>query len=370
MKPIRITVLTEEPVYGRALARGLAEQEKHFTVEIMHPAACENGAGSWSGEHAGKQNGPQKCRGVLVTDFPPERMPEAILEPYRVVWLDGTPVRASALAREILRVAEVSDRERYEENDETGKNTMMVSFRSRFGGSGVTSAALTAGRMLAGAYGERILYLPFTREDGSRIYRSPADSDASAGGFGGRRDEDRSPGSRELLYRMKKNLPYSIEGWTETDDYGLEYINGIEQLRREEKNQLLQHLLKCSIYSQILLDFGTENPQPCSISVQISSERDLRCGMESVCDGEEKNLTIHVRNHTDRGYREKDGVCEDGENILYVVHDEESFLPWAGSGRIEIVMSKSYAIGIKKLAEILLEKQVDLRRTEANGQGL
>ena len=56
-------------------------------------------------------------------------------------------------------------------------------------------------------------------------------------------------------------------------------------------------------------------------------------------------------------------------NLLEVI-DEESFLPWSGSGRIEIVMSKSYAIGIKKLAEILLEKQVDLRRTEANGQGL
>lgn len=392
MKPVTIAVSVKEPGFAQDLARGLAEQGKHFMIEIPDRKP-------WKETHGDCQNGPEMNWEVLVTDMGEKDGLKGCFEPSRVVLVREDECRISLLCRRILeRVRENRDAEADKKggvglgasgwSEETsllpqsGRNFChLIAFWSPWGGSGVTALAVTAGRMLAGAYGERALYLPLTLQDGSRVYRGQVGAGKESGDrfFASNRVSPPDRGAvqergsvQELCYRLKNNRPVSLSDFTQNDEYGLEYLydwqemNPLAQISAAEREQFLKKFSEVSDYGWILADGGNgafpdwadavvavENLQDCR-TMPLSGEKcdservilvrnhGLENRMESLTEGE---MTVHE--FQDEGKAEWGFTME-------LIHDGESFLA-AEDGSVEIVMSKSYAVGVKNFSERLLE---------------
>lgn len=397
MKPVRIAVLMKEPAFGRAVARGLAESGNGFLIEVAERELPE-GLPEILPEIL-----PEECE-VLVTDCGPEEClggssgaglkEDMEKQGPGLVMVDPETCRISQLCREVQAVADrvrerrdISNGESLRHRRGTWQNgqrngecrsgkgdrpTEIIGFLGVCGGCGVTATAVTAGRMLAGAYGEKVLYLPITETDGAWVYRETEMLRRKS-----------SPGEcpqrgKELLYRLSHGLPCSVEGFVLRDCYGLEMIEGIDCLPAEERLELLTHLAEKGGYDRIILDLGSRESfqsvrrqaeDMCSVFVEVGNRLDGRCVLDSTFapnppitpDNLNKPVffperRIMVWNHGAEN-REPAVMAASDEQpvILEIAHDGESFLPDRETGRINIAMTKNFAIGVKNLTEFLLK---------------
>lgn len=397
MKPVRIAVLMKEPAFGRAVARGLAESGNGFLIEVAERELPE-GLPEILPEIL-----PEECE-VLVTDCGPEEclggssgagMKEDMeKQGPGLVMVDPETCRISQLCREVQAAADrvrerrdISNGESLRHRQGTWQNgqrngegrpgkgdqpTEIIGFLGVCGGCGVTATAVTAGRMLAGAYGEKVLYLPITETDGAWVYRETEmlRRKSSSGECPQR--------GKELLYRLSHGLPCSVEGFVLRDCYGLEMIEGMDCLPAEERLELLTHLAEKGGYDRIILDLGNRESfqavrrqaeDMCSVFVEVGNRLDGRCVLDSTFapnppitpDSLNKPVffperRIMVWNHGAEN-REPAVMAASDEQpvILEIAHDGESFLPDRETGRIDIAMTKNFAIGVKNLTEFLLK---------------
>ena len=429
MKPVRIAVCMKEPAFGRAVARGLAESGNGFLIEVAEPGPPEvpetqempepSGAGlpeewvrrSETWEVLVTDCGPEACMGggsgAGLKDNVEEQGPGLVI-------VDPETCRISQLCREIQAAADrVRERrctvsgESLQHRRGTWQNghrngdgrpgngdrpTEIIGFLGLCGGCGVTALAVTTGRMLAGAYGEKVLYLPLTETDGAWVYREAEllQKKGSSGEYpsGACPPGDYSPGAcpqrgKELLYRLSHQLPCSVERFMVRDGYGLEMPEGMDCLPAEERMELLTHLAEKGGYDWIILDLGSRESlrtagkretEICSALVEVGNRMDGRCGLhwpiapnlpitsESLHTSENGKPSaffperrIMVWNHGTEN-REPAVMAASDEQpvILEIAHDRESFLPNRETGRIEIAMTKNFAIGVKNLTEILM----------------
>jgi len=331
MSSLKITVCMKEKDYARLLARGLAEQGYGMEVRV---------ADSRDYPFCGPEDGHQ----VLVTDFSPKDGLRTGFEAQKgIIILGEEAVSAGELCRQILRMAEGEGRHQPFKNPDS---TSAAAFYSRRGGCGVTSICLTCGRMLAGAYGEKVLYLPLTEDDGSRIYRDCKDDTASCG----------QGNARELLYRMRTGMRWKADGYGEPDFCGLFFLKDVEGLTVAERLELAEKLAEEGDFDRILMDFGSgaaaadwgqiqKEKGKNVFLIEVKSRRDLRCQTDREEDDGRPGC-LQIWNHT---AAENHGPAD-------ILHDEESFLLSPDGRGIDLVMSKSFAIGVKKLAEILLDR--------------
>ncbi|MGN1415176.1 MAG: hypothetical protein ACI4WY_13110 [Anaerovoracaceae bacterium] len=357
MKPVRIAVLMKEPAFGRAVARGLAESGNGFVIEVAEHALQEVPGADQMEE--GMDRSP--AWEVLVTDCGPESCPD---DNPGLVLVDPETCRISQLCR---AVQEAADRVRESggirsgdcmrrlretlgdgRKNEDGRQTEVIGLLGFCSGCGVTALAVTAGRMLAGAYGEKVLYLPMTEIVDGWTYR-----DADLFREGGLQR------GKELLYRLSHQLPCSVESFTLRDCYGLEMPEGMDCLPVEERQELLTHLREKGGYDWILVDLGSrkclryawkQTAGMCSALVEVGNRMDSRCSLDLPIapDGLPKRRIL-VWNHS------AENRMDAGENQwLEIAHDEESFLPDPEAGRIEIAMTKNFAIGVKNLTEVFM----------------
>lgn len=346
MKPVTIAVLTKEAGLAADLARGLAERGSHFVIETVTPEQAEN----WGMQ---PRNGPEKYYEVLVTDYEEKDGLRGCFEPSRVVLTGENPCRISDIHGKIMEAAGQPEGSLRLVDEQAAR---VVEFGSFWGGSGVTSLAVAAGRMLAGAYGERVLYVPFTQRDGSLDYRCISSE--------GIREPGRSLGSpvRELAYRLKNRRPVFWQNFSQSDDYSLDYLwcgrekNELLELEKEEQILLLEGLKLSGEYDWIFVDRGNGIlPAASDIRIAVDSQQDCRRREIGRTESGVCGLEILVVNHGLEN--RKDAAASDaGETMVSVelIHDGESFLSGA-DGQTEIIMSKSYAVGIKIFSELLLE---------------
>ncbi len=352
MKPVTIAVSVENPGFAADLVRGMSLLDRPYCIEIAgakYENALEN---RWE---------------VLVTDFAENEGLTACFEPYRVIRADEDTCRISQISS---RIDEAVRRYRDEcagctdEFEErtigTGKDngkTCTVIFRSLWGGAGTTSLALAAGRMLSGAYGERVLYLPFTPRDGSLLYRRDMEAENTAERKG-----------LELFYRMRNGRPFHFSEYVSSDYTGMEYLNwgsggAVPGFMSEEEQ--LQFLYLCAEqeeYDWILVDFGTGDMDvPGALRILVDNLLDCRTAYRRT-DGEperrseELQLVIQNRGLENRleALSEQEEERRQKKIIMELVDDGESFVT-DDAGKVEIVLSKSYAAGIKIFSEWLLE---------------
>ena len=347
MKPVTIAVSVKHAGFAADLAKGLMELGRPYFVEI---AGAE-------GETA-----PESQWEVLVTDFGEKEGLAACFEPYRVIHVQEDTCRISRIAGRISAAARKLRSQAEEEYPEPSAGTghgelesgsgRIVLFQSFWGGAGVTSLAVASGRMLSGAYGERVLYLPLTARDGSRMYRRGCE--------GSRMTEGSGPEgtAAELYYRMKNGRPFCLDDYVCSDDAGLEYLSwgvsggSADGMSGEELTAFLKLLGKMTDYGWILADGGTGDfSGPADLRVLVDSRQDCRCRPGDSCTGELR-LLVHNRGMENR--LEPSGGMMPGTSVLELMEDGESFLT-DEEGTVEIILSKTYGAGIKIFSEWLLE---------------
>ena len=352
MKPVTIAVSVKNPGFAADLVRGLSLLDRPYCIEIVREKSENAFESRWE---------------ALVTDFTGNEGLRACFEPYRVVRADEYTCRISQISRRIdAAVRRYRDEcagctDKVEERTigtETGNGkTHTVIFRSLWGGAGTTSLALAAGRMLSGAYGERVLYLPFTPRDGSMLYRKDAEAENTAEGTG-----------MELFYRMRNGRSFHFSEYVSCDYTGLEYLNwgsdGAGQVLMSEEEQL-QFLHMCAEreeYDWILADLGTGNMDVSgAVRILVDNHLDCRTVYRRTDGGQERRseeLQLVIQN---RGLENQlEEISDQNEErlqksfIMELMDDGESFVT-DDAGKVEIVLSKSYAAGIKIFSEWLLE---------------
>lgn len=425
MKPVRIAVLMKEPAFGRAVARGLAESGNGFLIEVAEPELPE-GRPELLPENL-PEILPEECE-VLVTDCInlSDKLPESCegvpggeSHPGLVI-VDPETCRISQLCREVQAAADRVQERRCAGSGESlrhrrgtwqngqrngdgrpgkgDRQTEIIGFLGLYGGCGTTALAVTAGRMLAGAYGEKVLYLPLTEMDGAWVYRE-AELFRRKGSSGECPPGECPSGAissgacpqrgKELLYRLSHRLPCSVERFMVRDCYGLEMSEGMDCLPAEERLELLTHLAEKGGYDRIILDLGSRErsrsigkqaAEMCSVFVEVGNRMDGRCVLDfalapnPLTCSESLNTPvifserrIMVWNHGTEN-REPAVMAASDEQpvILEIAHDGESFLPDRETGRIDIAMTKNFAIGVKNLTEILMNFYENTPRNMSN----
>lgn len=360
MKPVTIAVSVKNPGFAADLARGLSLLDRPYFIEFAGEKGVNVLENRWD---------------VLLVDFDKNEGLTACFEPYRVIRADEDTCRISQISSQ---VDEAVRRYRDECTGSTGAfkertigtgtgsgKTRTVIFRSLWGGAGTTSLALAAGRMLSGAYGERVLYLPFTQGDGSLLYRRGAEAENTAEGKG-----------LELFYRMRNGRPFHFSEYVSCDYTGLEYLNwgsggAVPGLMSEEEQLQFLHLCaEQAEYDWILVDLGTGNMDASGIvRILVDNLMDSRTAYCRL-DGEPENMSEEIQlTVQNRGLENRlEPVSDQDEErrqkkfVMELMDDGESFVT-DGAGKVEIVLSKSYAAGIKIFSEWLLEtvgKSVEL----------
>ena len=329
MKPVKITVSTKEPGLALDLARGLADRGKGAMIMVAEA--------------------PEMCFGdteVLVTDFDEKIVSAAGFGPSEVVWMDETSLPVSRLYEKIMDFV-WNKRDAAGETHgfaEAGKHGDMrvISLFSRQGGSGVTALSVTLGRMLAGMYGEKVLYVCLSADDHSILYRDR------------RADSQNGPLMQELLYRMSRRRPFCIERFTERDMYGLEYLCcgneacSLESMDSGQLDSFLKEVGRAGNYRWILLDAGTRKVRSAGMQVEICSQTDCRsrAGMTDRQDTE--GMVIWNRCCSEQ--RTGNG----GSRTAGIPEDPGSFLTEEAGGQIsdgiEICMTKAFASGVRTIA--------------------
>ncbi len=359
MKPVKIAVSTKEPGLAKDLARGLSELGKHFIIEVLEGNLSEK-------TYPETQRRLLTDAEVLVTDQEEKNVSAAGFEPSEVVWLEETSLRISRIYKKIMDIVS-------EKRDgagsayifggngaEAGETARILSFFSRQGGSGVTSLAVTAGRMLSGMYGEKVLYICTKKEDDSLMYR------CSTGGDGL---------LQELRYRLKNRRPIYLDRFTERDDYGLEYlrISGsgetLAELKAEEMQPLLQEIGEAGGYEWILLDTGVPGSMPdWGMPVEICNTDDSRCWIQQAAEEKLRNPE-DCRETGIRGIQiwnrctGKECLPQTIDCLFEIPYDRESFLCAEDSWKQEmgqncwtdISMYKTFAAGVRNLIAWLMK---------------
>ncbi len=344
MKPVTIAVSTKEPGLAQDLARGLTGLGKNLIVRIVNPDFNEGD--SLEGVD------------VIAADFDFCGESGETAPDWAAVTLDRNHLRISQVYQQIM--------DAYCENREGktgsayGDGTFhCLSFFSMQGGCGVTAVAVTAGRMLAGMYGEKTLYVPVTPEDGSMLYNEPLMT------------EDQKNRSsvllKELQYRIKNARPLYMERFVGQDEYGLEYLctgfSGkiLMEMKPDERNKLLQEIAERGQYQWMLLDWGKQAETPdFGVPAEVCSGEDSRTGCLYRFDRNDQNKVaesdsqrIQIRNH---GRKNSAELVKDGVHVE-ILHDEESFScgdEMGSSSNVEISMSKSFSEGVRNLVELLM----------------
>jgi hypothetical protein len=264
---------------------------------------------------------------------------------------------------------------------------IFFAFYGKYGSSGVTSMAITAGRFLAGAYGEKVLYLSFTPYDDSRLYSlysSPFSEDAFYGArqVTGKKEAickgDSFPTRKELLYRLRQGIPFFFQRYVEEDDYGLAFLyqtnghNCFSDCEEEEIRRILESLSVQTDYDVVLVDLGTGAEghgltDLWAARVEVGNAKDLRW---SAVPEEGKIIATNYsdENSNDSGRLK---IAMDSESFqrveVEIEKERKKEVDKDTSHRIAINiainMTKKYANGVKNLAELLENVVLKAKKT-------
>lgn len=322
-KPVKIAVVTKELGLAQDVARGLSELRKGISVAVIEPEKC--------------QNLRFEDTDVVLTDlvdFEDKTGCGADFEPSGVVYLQECGYRISEIYNKVMDVVC-----RKRENDGEplrlmlrGSDEMcrMMAFFGKSGGCGATSVAVTVGQLMAGMYGESVLYVDVDGGDGvlPNMWK-------------------------ELQYRIKNDRPIYAEKFVQRDDYGLEYLQtdaetlgmqGLLDLYCEEFWKKLA--LRCG-YKWIFFDLGKRKSVPSwTIPVEIFNYRDVRD--RHALEGASG---IRIVNRADVNCVDNANYDGDKNGAVFQVADDEDSFSYG-----EISLSKNFAAGLRDFAGWLMEE--------------
>ena len=415
MEPIKIAVSTKEPGFARALARGLAEYGEGLYIRILEADPDMTAAGLHGPGQDGTAPPASADWDVLVTDLDLSA-PDGWKD--RIVKLESYAISVKQVMDAVMEAAYTAGRctgRRRQPETADGRRSVIIGFYGRYGSSGVTSIALTVGRMLAGAFGEKVLYLSFAPVDDAVLYGAvpygaalydAALYDAALDGEGaavgpeepvaaGEAGRDRRRSRKELLYRLRQEAPFYFQQYIEEDEYGLHCLhpcdgeNCFSAMEIQERRQVLDRISAAAGYNVIIADLG-KRPEGnefaetgCDLSVEVRNRLDRRWALQERRKEPYSRWVDHVtiwnRNEENCGMEKKDPErCRTEDDLeknplieFEIEDDTESFQIFTyaaggyeeveSSGFISISMTKGFAMGIKNFADFLEENVLKVK---------
>ncbi len=238
MKPIHITICHSDPVYASALAQGLASRWRQSVFRVAVPGAdaipagtdwilCDNAAGvAWHGS-----------KRIHLYDDPDDlKGDQQGIHRFQPLSSIAAHLRSLCVEKSV-------------EETLTGDagNTAFWGFTSGVGGSGTSSLALAAGRILARLYRSDVLLISF---DGFAVRDNRSEGESSTS-------------LRELLYRIACGEGLTTEllqTHCRKDAYDLYQLGGADRMNplcradAEELYRLLRQIALSRAYQKVLLD--------------------------------------------------------------------------------------------------------------------
>lgn len=199
------------------------------------------------------------------------------------------------------------------------------------GGSGVTAAALTMGRLIACESDKRVLYAGLGGTRSRDWYLSELKEAARA--------------ADELRCMVRSGVPFSIESYISKDRYGLNIFKGSGSLREDE--EALAAIAEKKAFDVIIADMpqGTSRLGFEKIFCVIN-EKDARRSAPQLPPKASDSEGIRICTILNRSY----GNRIEGDTV-HVADDPASFeLTRTG---IEIALDKAFAEGIRKLLHMI-----------------
>lgn len=302
-----ITVIMKDENFAKALVRGMVEESRVKGLHFHSRAFDEQSL--CIKDH------------ILITDC--KELAESGTEN---IVIEGYSVNIEDLLVRIYGLMEASGKRSIRE-----KKGRLVGVFSDFGGSGTTSIVISLGRILAGGYGEKCLYISMTGKGEELDYVHI-----------GRR---RKP-SKELVFRLRKKLPLLLPQYVFQDDYGLEFLECWPLTYYEDLSLVnldVQILSSLGDYDWILVDYGKMVPDSLyDCTIRIVNSMDSRV---------QELLTETDFTLCNRDYEGK-GVLENG--VYSIPNDPDAFRYNKVTEVTDIHYTSEFAKTLKGVAENLM----------------
>lgn len=327
MEHLNVGLILKDKTYAAALARGLSRESRNMNFTVIDKTVTE-------------------C-GLYLTD---SRRRRSLCAP--VIVLSETPDDDEIFIYEDCRV--FVDRMIYLYYVMTGRiaefrgnsSFRLVVFAQACGGSGTTSTALAAARMLNTIYGSRCLYLNICPFDDSRKYIA----------------EQEGAGIVKLLYHLKKEYDFPMGSFVqEAEGISVFVTHAVNkyamELTGEMFNRLLAEVNRTGSYDYLFVDAGNywsrENLAVlgCADCVVVVSGEKRRGHIKYLNELEEMLIARAGAENVLRVMNFADDTDEDApEGGSYAVSREDAAFVRMG-GYVRIDLSGNYGLEIAQVAK-------------------
>lgn len=250
MKKIKIAVCTKNRHYGKALAKGLAEESAGIEIICADSSDADD------------------CD-VMLSDFKtPSELQISVLGD-KIKESESTISKSlpvGIILKKIIKTyLEATDHMFLPQMIE---DTKIVGAGSNVGGAGVSTIAITAGRILSLQSEGKVIYINCSGSEDYNIY------------FEGNIEKPRTV--KELIFRIKYSGKILLDDYIFKDEFGLCVLSAAEDLRIDDIQILLKYLCESKHISYIVIDAG-KNIQMmnlCHDQLIISNYNDVRCSYD------------------------------------------------------------------------------------------
>lgn len=258
MEKMKVSICVKNDKYAADLARGLAERSEQLNISVV------------SGSESKAMSELSDCDVVISDeiekkDYDPrylllEGMEASVCtDMYRS---EGQVIDyrspTSAIIKYVNEIAVRANAGSVSMRDATENNIQICVLLSTMGGSGVSAAALTMGRILASEEEQRVLYIHIGKSKGYSCYVREAQRAIRP--------------SAELVCMLRNGADASADSYLSKDSYGLHLID-IE----DGEVYILKYIIENRLFDTVIIDTSSDlKPIPTTRLFVFHNEKDIR----------------------------------------------------------------------------------------------
>lgn len=344
---MKVSICVKNDKYAADLARGLAERSEQLNISVV--SGSESQAMSELGdcdvvisdEIEKKDYDPRYLllEGMEASVYTDMYRSEGHVIDYR------SPT--SVIIKHVNEIAVRTNSGRVSIQDATENSIQICVLLSTMGGSGVSAAALTMGRILASEEGQRVLYIHIGKSKSHSCYVREAQYAIRP--------------SAELVCMLRNDADISADSYLSKDSYGLHIID-----IKDGEVYILKYIIENKLFDTVIIDTSSDvKPIPTTKLFVFHNEKDIRSKLhlssehkksKEMAKEKSKESSSHI-DKTDSWRRESENSFDvynrshynytEGKEI-HIADDPVSFT--VTEDRVEIAHDRDYADGIRRMA--------------------
>lgn len=345
MKVMKVCICVKNAKFAADLARGLAERSEKLHISVINADEADTASKTSecdviiSDEIEKKEYDP---RYLLLEGMKTAACGDMYLSKGHVIDY-RSPV--SAILKYINEIGISSNINTVSTAEATENNIQICVLLSTMGGSGVSAAALTMGRLLASEEGRCVLYIHIGKSKSHRCYIAEVQRAIRP--------------SAELVCMLRNGADISADSYLSKDSYGLNLID-IEN----GEAYILKYIIEKKLFDTVIIDASANvKPIPATKLFVFHNEKDMRARLHLPTEYKiSKDISKEKCTYADEteAWRCESESCFNVYNRssysyikgqeIYIADDSRSFI--VTEGRVEIAHDRDYASGIRKLASL------------------